>query len=230
MTHTGKSGKAALPINSIILPDLHQDRKAIEVSRQWINTRFELLDEHGKPLPTMRIPFKFVHVPISQSILEATGISCAQVRGTTSEEKFEAEFLASGAWSAQSAGVVTVAVTDNVVEMYKHFFTGKNVDDEKASLGFRTELGKQVHANPENFKYDVTDGAHRTELGTANFGPEVIILSQNVLPIGHPLFRLVDGTKFSPQKCRWKSVLRSPSAPISCHSTIPLHIAWYCIN
>ena len=172
-----KDGKSAPPINSIILPDLHQDRKAIEVSRKWINTRFELLDEHGKSLLTMRIPFKFVHVPISQSILEATGILCAQVRGTTSEEKFEAEFLASGAWSAQSAGVVTVAVTDNVVEMYKQFFTGKNVDDEKASLGFRTELGKQVRANPENFKYDVTDGAHRTELGTANFGPEVIILS-----------------------------------------------------
>jgi hypothetical protein len=163
-------------------------------------------------------------VPISQSILEATGIPCAQVRGTQSEEKFEAEFIASGAWSAQSAGVVTVAVTENVIELYKKHFIGKNVDDPKASAAFRQDLGALVQANPEDFTYDVTDGAHRTELGSEHFGPTVTILLQNVFIIKPTCIRHLDGTSVSRQKCRWKSEPQLPSDPTSCRSTFLVSI------
>jgi len=69
--------------------------------------------------------------------------------------------------------VVTVAVTEPVIELYKQFFIGKNIDDPKASAQFRQALGVAVMASPEKFEYNCTDGAHRTELGTENFGPEV---------------------------------------------------------
>ena len=169
----GSNKKSLDPSNDIILPDLTQDRKAIEVTRPWINSRFQLLDEHAKPLPPLRIPYKCVRVPISKSILENTGIECAQVRGMQSTPDYEEAFIKAGEWDSQFPGVVTVAVTPAVLEIYKKHFKGKNVDDPKASAQFRQALGVAVLANPEKFEYDCTDGAHRSKLGTEKFGPEV---------------------------------------------------------
>ena len=159
--------------DDIILPDMKNERKATEVARSWINSRFQLLDGQGKPMPPLRIPYKCVKVPISQAILEDTGIKCAQVRGMQSTPTYEKAFIKMGEWDTQFPGVVTVAVTEPVIELYKQFFNGKNIDDPKASAQFRQALGLAVMANPEKFEYNCTDGAHRTELGTENFGPEV---------------------------------------------------------
>ena len=168
----GKKTTAVLP-NEIILPDQHQDRKASEVGRQWISSRFQLLDAQAHPVPAIRIPYKCVRVPISEAILEDTGIECAQVRGMQSTAGYEASFIAGRAWDPQFPGVVTVAVTPAVIEIYKQFFRGKNLDDPKASALFRQALGVAVLANPSAFEYDCTDGAHRTKLGNVNFGAEV---------------------------------------------------------
>jgi hypothetical protein len=86
---------------------------------------------------------------------------------------YEVSFIAGGAWDPQFPGVVTVAVTPPVIAIYKKFFRGKNQDDPKASAQFRQALGVAVLANPADFEYDCTDGAHRTKLGGDNFGPEV---------------------------------------------------------
>ena len=170
----GKGAKPAdaLP-NDIILPDLKGERKSNEVGRSWINQRFQLLDAHGNAIPALRIPYKCVEVPISQSILAETGIKCAQVRGMQSTAAYEQAFKQAGEWDPQFPGVVTVKVTAPVIEIYKRFFTGKNVDDPKASAKFRQALGVAVAADPSKFEYNCTDGAHRTELGTENFGPDV---------------------------------------------------------
>ena len=168
----GKKTPAILS-NEIILADQHQGRKATEVVRQWISSRFQLLDAQANPVPPLRIPYKCVHVPISQAILEDTGIECAQVRGMQSTADYEVSFKAGRAWDPQFPGVVTVAVTPPVIEIYKKFFRGKNVDDPKASALFRQALGIAVLANPVAFEYDCTDGAHRTKLGEQHFGPEV---------------------------------------------------------
>ena len=124
-------------------------------------------------MPPLRIPYKCVNVPISEAILQDTGIKCAQVRGMQSTPTYEKAFIKMGEWDTQFPGVVTVAVTEPVIELYKQFFTGKNIDDPEASTQFRQALGLAVMANPEKFEYNCTDGAHRTELGTENFGPEV---------------------------------------------------------
>ena len=162
----------ALP-NDIILPDLKADRPVKEVTRSWINNRFQLLDGKGNAIPALRIPYKCVEVPISQSILAETGIKCAQVRGMQSTAAYEHAFKQAGEWDPQFPGVVTVKVTQPVIEIYKQFFTGKNIDDPKASAQFRQALGQAVAADPSKFEYNCTDGAHRTELGTDNFGPDV---------------------------------------------------------
>ena len=170
----GKTGKDAVALaDDIILPDMKTERKAGEVARSWINSRFQLLDGQGKPMPPLRIPYKCVKVPISEAILHDTGIKCAQVRGMQSTPSYEKAFIKMGEWDTQFPGVVTVAVTEPVIELYKQFFTGKNIDDPTASAQFRQALGLAVMANPEKFEYNCTDGAHRTELGTDNFGPEV---------------------------------------------------------
>ena len=105
--------------------------------------------------------------------MEDTGIECAQVRGMQSTADYEVSFIAGGAWDAQFPGVVTVAVTPAVIEIYKKFFRAKNLDDPKASAQFRQALGVAVLVNPAAFEYDCTDGAHRTKLGEKHFSPEV---------------------------------------------------------
>ena len=86
---------------------------------------------------------------------------------------YEVSFKAGRAWDPQFPGVVTVAVTPPVLEIYKKCFRGTNTDDPKASAQFRQALGIAVLANPAAFEYDCTDGAHRTKLGEEHFGPEV---------------------------------------------------------
>ena len=171
--HTCFEGKAAAPSNDIILPDKHGERKESEVSRSWINARFQLLDEQAKGIPAIRIPYRCVEVPISESILADTGIKCAQVRGMQSTAAYEKAFIAAGEWDPQFPGVVTVAATEPVLALYKKSFRGKNIDDPKASAQFRQALGVEVHADPSRFVFKCTDGAHRTQLGTAHFGAEV---------------------------------------------------------
>ena len=190
---------------------MRNERKADEVTRSWINKRFQLLDGQGKALPPMRIPFKCVTVPISQAILKDTGIKCAQVRGMQSTPMYEKAFIKMGEWDTQFPGVVTVAVTEPVIELYKQFFTGKNIDDPKASAQFRQALGAAVMANPDKFAYNCTDGAHRTELGTENFGPEVRAIPQVEVYVNVTNRHQAITTPF-PLSFRWNSEQPLPSA------------------
>jgi len=100
-----KTGKDDVALaDDIILPDMKTERKATEVARSWINSRFQLLDGHGKPMPPIRIPYKCVNVPISQAILQDTGIKCAQVRGMQSTPSYEKAFIKMGEWDTQFPG------------------------------------------------------------------------------------------------------------------------------
>ena len=134
-----------------------------------------MLDKSGKPLAAVYIPFKNVTIPVSQAILAETGIECAQVRGMTATADYEEAFLESKEWDNQFPGVVTVVVTPFVLDLYKKIFNGKRRDDEKASAKFRQALGEMVAADPTQFQYAVTDGAHRTKLGKENFGDGVFV-------------------------------------------------------
>ena len=165
--------KDDVAIDEIILPDLRAEREESEYQRQWINSRFELLDADGNGLPAMYIPFENVTIPVSKEILDDTGIECAQVRGTTSEAEYEAAFLKSQVWDKQFPGVVTVCVTPEVLALHRQFFAGKSRNNEKASAKFRSALGALVLADPTRFTYGVVDGAHRTKLGKGNFPPKV---------------------------------------------------------
>ena len=89
----------------------------------------------------------------------------------TATADYEEAFLESKEWDNQFPVVVTPAV----LELYKKFFHGKRRDDEKASAKFRQALGEMVAADPTQFQYAVTDGAHRTKLGKENFGDGVFV-------------------------------------------------------
>ena len=151
-------------------------RHSDEYKRSWINSRFQLLDKAGNPLPAVYIPFKNVTIPVSQAILEDTGIECAQVRGTASSAEYEEAFLESKEWDKQFPGVVTVVVTPQVVAIHKKIFAGKRRDDVAASAKFRQTIGIMVAEDPTQFEYAVTDGAHRTKLGKVHFSPQVTVM------------------------------------------------------
>ena len=180
---------------------MRDERKADEYKRKWINSRFQLLGKDETALPAVFIPLKNVTIPVSQSILDDTGIECAQVRGMTSTADYEAAFLESKEWDTQFPGVVTIIVTPHVLEVYKRFFTGKKRDDPKASIRFRQALGAMVLEDPTQFMYAVTDGAHRTKLGKVHFLPEVSRRVRSRLTphrvgtrlLQHPLSRAADG-------------------------------------
>ena len=145
----GSNKKGLEPSNDIILPDQHHDRKAIEVTRPWINSRFQLLDEHAKPLPPLRIPYKCVRVPISKSILENTGIECAQVRGMQSTPDYEEAFIKAGEWDSQFPGVVTVAVTPrNLQEVLQ----GKERGRPKGLRSISASIGRRSPGEPRKVR------------------------------------------------------------------------------
>ena len=176
------------PLDEIIHPDQTDGKRAdVEYTRSWINSRYQLLDKTGKPLPAVYIPFKNVTIPVSQEILDETGIECAQVRGMTATPDYEEAFLERKEWDNQFPGVVTVVVTPNVLELYKKIFSGKRRDDEKASAKFRQAIGEMVAEDPTQFQYAVTDGAHRTKLGKEHFAEGVVFILQSSNSLNHSL-------------------------------------------
>ena len=159
----------------------------MEYTRSWINSRFQLLDKNGKPLSAVYIPFKNVTIPVSQEILDVTGIECAQVRGMTATPDYEEAFLERKEWDTQFPGVVTVVVTPLVLEVYKKIFRGKRRDDEETSAKFRQAIGEMVAEDPTQFHYAVTDGAHRTKLAKEHFAEGVVFFFQSSNSLTHSL-------------------------------------------
>ena len=205
-----------LHAGAIVLQDLRGDRPAIQLTRQWITDTFQLLDGSASPLPPLRIPYTQVQIPVSQAVLEMTGVECGQVRGMTSTPSYEAAFLRNKNWDAQFPGVVTVAVNPRVTAIHqKHFVKGKRLDDEDASKAFRMDLGAALVKTPEDFMFDVTDGAHRTKLGKENFGATVTFFSASPHLSGtyQMMDRPVVFTTFSPPRSLWSYAVLSPWAP-----------------
>jgi hypothetical protein len=162
---TKKTGKSkqnryeALRVMSQGLIEADKGERQNFRKRQEILRAYEVPMPDGSPPTNVRIKYGKCYIDKDDEMQELTGCEVGLVRGMDSIGAFVDVFKAEG-WDAQMSGLCTIHVTDEVWLIMRNMTR----DEQNAWLRLPTTLLKYVHY--------IIDGAHRVEIGFAEFGPE----------------------------------------------------------